>query len=52
MAKTETESVRLEKGQVDRVRVHVAASKYTIGGYISMLVGKHMDKVDKKKEKK
>lgn len=46
-----TESVKLESGEVDRVRRYVAATKHTIGGYISLLIKKDMDKIDKRKSK-
>lgn len=44
-----TESVKLEKQEVDKVRQHVAATNHTIGGYISLLIKKDMDKIQKRK---
>lgn len=45
-------SVGLEGEIVDRVRQHVKETKQTIGGCISLIVEKELDKADRRKSKK
>lgn len=47
---SETESVKLLKSEVDKIRKYVAASKHTIGGYISLLIEKDMARKSKTKK--
>jgi hypothetical protein len=50
--KIETESVRLEKDMLSRVRPHAKSKRMTISGFISIEINKIMDRIDKRKESK
>lgn len=52
MKANETESVRVEKEVVDKVREVVKKTKQSIGGFISLEIGKIVDRKLKPKSNK